>query len=93
MEVSTGSTTLSTDPDYRSPYFDNQTEHIRHLLNQDWYSIQKLAAVVGGREPSVSALVRNLRKPQYGGYKVERRRLADGLSEYRIPPVTSVASA
>jgi len=34
--------------------------------------------------PSISAQLRNLRKPKFGGYRVERRHVGGGLFEYRL---------
>ena len=33
---------------------------------------------------TVSARIRDLRKPQFGGHEVERRHAGDGIYEYRI---------
>lgn len=35
-------------------------------------------------EASISARLRDLRKPRFGGYTVERRRCGVGLFEYRV---------
>jgi len=49
-----------------------------------WWTITELARVCGGTEPSVSARIRDLRKPRWGGHKVERRRVGKGLWWYRM---------
>ena len=43
-----------------------------------------LSPMVGGSEAGISARLRDLRKPRFGGYTVERRRVDGGLFEYRI---------
>lgn len=60
------------------------------LLKGEWYSIPQLALAlrkrgINCREASISARIRDLRKPKFGGYTVERSRAGkDGLFEYRI---------
>lgn len=49
-----------------------------------WYTLHELALLAGGSEASVSARLRDLRKPKFGGHTIERRYIADGLWEYRF---------
>ena len=50
-----------------------------------WRTLAEIKAVAGGSETSVSARLRDLRKPKWGGFRVERRRTAThGLWEYRV---------
>ncbi len=54
-----------------------------------WWTLQRLKAAVGGAsEAGVSARLRDLRKRQHGGRKIERRRAKDGsgLWLYRMVP-------
>lgn len=62
-----------------------------------WLSLCEIAGHVGpaqGRpypEASVSARLRDLRKPRFGSYTVERRRRGSGrrgLFEYRVDPAS-----
>lgn len=55
------------------------------MRSGEWFTLGKLQELVGGSEAGISARVRDLRKPEFGGYDVERRRVGDsGLFEYRI---------
>ena len=60
------------------------------LLDGQWHTIPQIALAlrklsIACREAGVSARIRDLRKPRFGGYNVERRRAGkDGLFEYRI---------
>ncbi len=56
----------------------------------DWWTLKDLSIRTGGTEAAVSARIRDLRKPKFGGLIVERRRVpgASGLWEYRIKPAT-----
>lgn len=52
-----------------------------------WWTLGEIVAHVGGSEASVSARLRDLRKKQFGGFIVERRRRGEakrGLFEYRV---------
>ncbi len=54
-----------------------------------WYTLRELAQLTGYGEASISAQLRHLRKPQFGGYVVAKRRrrgegLRAGVWEYRV---------
>ncbi len=44
------------------------------LEDRQWYSVQEISRLAECPENSAQAQVRNLRKPQFGGHKIERRR-------------------
>lgn len=73
--------------------FDRLTTQIGKVLEavQDgqWHTLRELSERTDAPEASVSAQLRNLRKPKHGGYTIERRRAAGvpeqcGLYEYRL---------
>ena len=49
-----------------------------------WRTLREIAELTGAPEASVSARLRDLRKPAKGGYTVERRRVTQGLYAYRL---------
>lgn len=49
-----------------------------------WLTLRQIAAATGDPEPSISAQLRHLRKPRFGGHTVEKRYVRDGLFEYRV---------
>jgi hypothetical protein len=52
-----------------------------------WMTLGEIAELTAYSETSISAQLRNLRKPKFGGYAIEkrwRRRCARGQWEYRI---------
>ena len=49
-----------------------------------WRTLQRIATVIGKSEAGISARLRDLRKPQFGAYQVDKRRVAGGLWEYRL---------
>jgi hypothetical protein len=56
------------------------------MLPGGWWTLPQLAAATGYPEASISARIRDLRKPKFGGHTVERRHVSKGLWEYRLCP-------
>lgn len=89
-----------TQPDLfvRSPVFDGAdltpSDHVRlsrqmarvkaRMSDGRWITLKTLAYDCGAPEASVSAQLRHLRKPRFGGHTIERRHLGSGLYEYRL---------
>ena len=86
-------------PPSRSDHFDGpdvNREDVRRLTGQlsgvwfvmsdgRWRTVDKIVAGTGFPANSVQAQLRNLRKPKFGAYLVERRRIMQsGLYEYRV---------
>jgi hypothetical protein len=56
-----------------------------------WRTLAEIAVVAHGSEPAISARLRDLRKAEFGGYIVARRRVGDprlGLFQYQLRGVT-----
>jgi hypothetical protein len=51
-----------------------------------WRTLKEIAQETGDPEASVSAQLRHLRKPRFGGYTVEREYINNGLYKYRVIP-------
>jgi hypothetical protein len=49
-----------------------------------WRTLTEISAHTHDPEASVSARLRDLRKPKFGGYLVEREYVARGLFRYRL---------
>jgi hypothetical protein len=49
-----------------------------------WRTLSDISALTGHPEASVSAQLRNLRKPRFGGHCVEKVYIDAGLYRYRI---------
>jgi hypothetical protein len=52
-----------------------------------WRTLEEIAAATGDPQASVSAQLRHLRKPRFGGFTVEKRAKGErehGLFEYRL---------
>lgn len=47
-------------------------------------SLGDIAAKTGDPEASISAQLRHLRKPRFGGFVVEKKHMGNGLFHYRV---------
>lgn len=57
----------------------------RYMLVHDWRTLWEISYDLSFPESSVSAQLRHLRKPEFGGYVVEKRRRGNsGTWEYRV---------
>ena len=76
-------------PDYVPPRDDHrltrQHERIFGLMRDGvWRSLAEIEAATGDPPASVSAQLRHLRKPRFGGHTVAKRYAGDGLFLYRL---------
>lgn len=82
---------------FNGPVFDpaldgarlmRQHERVRALMHDGvWRTLDEIGASTGDPPASISAQLRHLRKPRFGGFVVEKRPRADrarGLYEYRM---------
>lgn len=102
MTIPPSSSIASTPTFPPAPLFDGHTydedrdrDRLASLLarvydamhDTDWWTLAELARHTGGSEASVSARLRDLRKPRFGGHTVQRtRQLLGGLYHYRLIP-------
>ena len=67
---------------------EGQTARIRRIMNDGkWHTLKEISKKTRDPEPSVSARIRDLRKPGNGSYVVEKRRVNGGKTgpfEYRL---------
>ena len=54
------------------------------VKNGAWSTLREIAAQIGAPEASVSARLRDLRKPKFGSNIVEREHTGQGLYRYRL---------
>lgn len=58
----------------------------------EWWTLAEVSEATGAPEASVSARLRDFRRPRYGGHTVERRKRGREQYEYRVagaaPPPT-----
>ncbi len=54
------------------------------LLSGKWYTLAEMESLTGDPQASISARIRDLRKPKFGGHDVQHRRRTTGQWEYRV---------
>lgn len=57
------------------------------MADGQWRTLAEIEAVTGDPQASISAQLRHLRKPRFGGYAIDKRARGDrarGLWEYRL---------
>lgn len=68
--------------------FDRLNEQMRRVFrvmeDSKWRTLSEIARLTGDPEASVSARLRDFRKPRFGGLLVNRRRVNKGLYEYQL---------
>jgi hypothetical protein len=63
------------------------------MASGNWHTLKQIAAATGDPEASISAQLRHLRKPRFGGHTVERNYVGNGLYAYRLIPNTAAPDA
>lgn len=78
------------DPEIDHPRIQKQHERIRDYMlgptgHNGWRTLAEIESELDYPQASISAQLRHLRKPRFGGYLVEKRRRAGaGTWEYRV---------
>ena len=49
-----------------------------------WKTLPQIAEATGDPEASISAQLRHLRKPRFGGHTIEKQYITNGLYRYRL---------
>jgi len=63
------------------------------MVDGAWRSLSEISQITGEPEASVSARLRDLRKPRFGGFTVERRRRSKGTFEYKLTAIKGITNA
>ena len=78
---------VTYDPVRDGPRLRRQMDRVLETLaGGEWWTLRDLARVANGSEAAVSARLRDLRKPQFGGHQVDRRYRGGGVWQYRLVP-------
>lgn len=88
---------LNTPDLFDGPTFDSvldgerlsaQYDNVKALmLDGEWRTLVEISLLTDYPTPSISARLRDMRKPRFGAYTVERKRRGNGragLFEYRV---------
>jgi hypothetical protein len=85
--MSFGGTTF--DPARDEARLNEQCIRVYRLMkDSEWRTLYEISAVTADPVQSISARLRDLRKPKFGGFEVERQRRSGGTWEYRLMPST-----
>ena len=60
------------------------TRVVHAMQDGQWRTLAEIEATTGDPQASISARLRDLRKPQFGAHQVARRRRTQGQYEYRV---------
>jgi hypothetical protein len=76
------------DPDQDTSRLNRQARDVWLVMaDQQWHTLHELAIRTGHPEASISARLRDLRKPRFGSRQIEREHWGHGLHAYRyVPP-------
>ncbi len=79
------------DPALDGERLNTQLNRVYDVLrDHEWWTLRELVNVlyadygIRASEAGVSARLRDLRKPRFGGHTIERRRVSGGLWAYRL---------
>ena len=74
------------DTEFDLDRLNKQAKRVYKVMRDgDWWALHEIAEHTGDPEASVSARLRDLRKPKFGGFTINRRRRNDaGLFEYQL---------
>ncbi len=62
-----------------------QLDAVRMFMrDQDWHTLEQISKATGAPQASVSARLRDLRKPKFGRHTIERSHVTRGLFRYRM---------
>lgn len=73
--------------DRKRDYARLNKQHLRIYIAMwggGWWTLAQLSELTGDPEASVSARLRDFRKPRFGGHVIERKHYPGGLWEYRL---------
>jgi hypothetical protein len=54
------------------------------MKDEKWRTLREISNATGDPEASISAQLRHLRKPKFGGYDVEKEYISNGLFKYKL---------
>jgi hypothetical protein len=80
------------DPEQDEIRLSKQINRVWKAMNDSsWHTLAELSQATGIPEASVSARIRDFRKPRFGGHTVLRERVKGGLWRYMLKPEPRVA--
>jgi len=78
---------LTFNPEFDYNRLNKQARAVYDVMKDgQWRTLRQIADVTHAPEASVSARLRDFRKPRFGALTVERKRVHAGLWSYRLIP-------
>lgn len=76
---------ITYDPERDRERLSKQLYSVLEVMKDgQWRTLPELSKATNSPEASVSARLRDLRKPRFGGHSVEREYVKKGLFKYRL---------
>ena len=73
------------DPDKDEQRLNAQMARVYAAMRDGrWRTLDELAKITGDPTPSISARLRDLRKPRFGAHTIERENMGQGVWAYRM---------
>jgi len=83
--------TTETDGEAQTSRLGRQLVRVYDVLKDGkWHTLAEIADTTGAPEASIAARVRDLRKPRFGGFGIQREHTTHGLHYYRLIPDTGI---
>lgn len=54
------------------------------MADGQWHTLREISEATGHPEASISARIRDFKKPKFGSFNTERRHISKGLWQYRL---------
>ena len=85
---------LSNNPEFDGAVYDTsrdlnrltgQIKRVHEVMSDgNWHTLDWISECATAPHSSASAQLRNLRKPKFGGFEIEREYISNGLYKYRM---------
>ncbi len=73
------------NPSRDKPRLTRLLDRVRdYMACEQWHTLPEIQSACGGTETSVSARLRDLRKPKFGGFQVKNEHVGGGVWRYRV---------
>jgi len=74
----------SWGPEEKSKAAKQRARVRKVVMDGDWHTLAEISERTGDPEASVSARLRDFRKPKFGAFNVVREKMRDGLYQYKV---------
>lgn len=61
-----------------------RTKHVATSDHDRWWTAEEICVYTGDKPESVRRMLRYLRSPEFGGHRVDVKKVSEGLFAYRV---------